>query len=679
MNDVAPTSFRKKIDFSRAKFRNESLVFLFPIGLSFFLINTIWTPTQGWYFEWASYVDEGLIPYKDFYLPFPPLYVWVNQLFLIAPDPLIAERIIMTLIYSLLSLGLYKFLTKYFSTSIVIWTTFISILTFQFSPTNTISGYYEFALLLATWGLYFVVSDDPRKRFIGGILLVGASLTKQNFLILVFVIIILELKVSQRQKRKRSEKYLTSIGVFFSYSAFLGYLILTDSLVRFLGIMVQGGGKNPSVTSLLRNILAPTLVPSILFLFCLLVLILIQFEHGLKIPNKANTFLIWFLATQLVLLMVSPFSSLIEHRISIIMFLTFLIAISVTWKFLNQQTLHNKQILILIFVFFTPAIFFICNEIFLRSISPDNSVFNFAVNYSAKVGISAAGLLLIIMNVSIVFHLFAIFSSKIKTRLYGCLKNSKDQSFLLAELNFITVGLIGSGLINAVNGGFDFPANLILGAISLAYFIKFFENSLKKNFIIICFSLYFMISSIQIGLYNYQWFGWNESASGHSTTERSNVPIFRNFLLSLPQKNFYDEVQSGIVSAELAIREYGDLDAKVLVFPMQPIISEMSEFSRYRLNCPVAHFDVCPDNEAQKDLEAFKGDSPDLVILFDLGQQFMTFNEQAWRNGKTSTYRRIQNFFLKSGRYSVVKVINSDSVNLSKVYILKLSKERANG
>ena len=665
--------FREKMQTSTRKIRNETIVFLFPIGLNFFLINTVWTPTQGWYFEWASYIKEGMIPYRDFYLPFPPLYVWVNRLFLFAPDPLLAERIMMTVIYSLLSLGLYKFLTKFFSSQIAICAAILSILTFQFSPTNTIGGYFEFALLLASWGLYLVLSDDSMKRFIGGILLVGSSLTKQNFLILVFVVVILEIKVSLDKEKLHPKKYSVSLGVFVSYSTFMGYLLATDSLSRFIGIMLQGGGKNPNIISLLKNILAPSLIPSILFLFCLLVIILTQIKHETWIPSRENKYLMWFLVTQLVSLMLSPVSNLNEHRISIVMFLFFSIGIAVTWKFLLQQSLVKKPLLISTVIFITPVSMFISNEIYLRSISFDNSIFQSLVNYSSKVGISVTGLLLIIMNVFIIFQLSSVLVPRVRSILHGCFEDSKDHSVLLTKLNFILFGLIGAGLLNAINGGFEFAANLILGAVSLAYFIKIFEKSLKKNLFILIFTLYFMISSVQIGLYNYQWFGWNESVSGHSTTEKSNVPLFRNFFLSLPQKNFYQEIQSGIDSAEEAILDSREFDAKVLVFPMQPIVGRMSNLSNYRMNCPILHFDVCPDNEGQKDLQSIMENPPDLVILFDLGKQFVELNEQTWRDGQISTYRKTQNFFLKSGRYSVVKIIKPDSVNLSRVYILKLS------
>jgi len=114
----------------------------------------------------------------------------------------------------------------------------------------------------------------------------------------------------------------------------------------------------------------------------------------------------------------------------------------------------------------------------------------------------------------------------------------------------------------------------------------------------------------------------------------------------------------------------------VLIFPMQPVISELSSFSNHRLNCPIIHFDVCPDNEADKDFEKFKRNPPDLVVLFDLGMSYIYSNEKAWRGGKISSYRKIQEFFLESGKYSTIKIVSSNSVNLSDVYIMVLKSGR---
>jgi hypothetical protein len=74
-------------------------------------------------------------------------------------------------------------------------------------------------------------------------------------------------------------------------------------------------------------------------------------------------------------------------------------------------------------------------------------------------------------------------------------------------------------------------------------------------------------------------------------------------------------------------------------------------------------------------LKSFKRVSPDLVVLFDLGVDFVTANEKTWRSGNVSVYSKIQNYFLYSGRYEVVRKIPPNSSNLSTVYILALKKD----
>jgi len=655
-----------------------SMAFFMPFSLNFFLINTIWTPTQGWYLEWASYLNQGLHPYTDFYLPFPPLFVWVNRAFLWTSDPLITERFFMTIAYSLLSLGLYKLLSRFFSLNTAVFTSLLSILIFQLSPTNTISGYYEFAILLAAWGLYFSFSESSTKRFFGGALLVASCLTKQNFLPLILAVILMESFSFQNKKKFGIDKYATTFGALCSFLAFTGYLVVNNSLLRFIEIMLQGGGKDPEVLALIKNILAPTLNPSTLLLFCLILLTITIFNDGTQTAEKERGLVHSFFVAQMVVLMLNPFSisSLIERRVSILVFGVALLVILINWKLLYQPAVSLKSWIVIFIIFLTPFSAFVINEIFLRTSINQSRFFHFLNDYSSNVGSNASGLLLLAMNACVLVQISAIRYTKLKQYFYRCFKDGVDQPSLLTKLNYVVIGLLAAGLLNAVNGGFDFPANLILGSISIAFFVKHFEQSLKKKLFVIAFALSILLSSIQIGIHNYQWFGWNEVASGHSTSDRSELRIFRNFYLTDPQKNFYEEVRSGIHLAEKELAKSTDPDPKIVIFPMQPVISELSLLTKYRLNCPILHFDVCPDNEAEKDLKNFKNNPPELVVLFDLGMDFINSNEKVWRDEKISTYREIQEFFLESGWYATFKIVHSNSVSLSDVYILVLNTER---
>ncbi len=665
-------------NFNKKESIHGGLAFLMPFSINFFLINTIWTPTQGWYFEWASYLNKGLNPYTDFYLPFPPFFVWINRIFLWTSDPFIAERIFMTIAYSLLSLGLYQLLSRFFSSNIAICTALLSILIFQLSPTNTISGYYEFAMLLATWGLYFSFSESSKKRFFGGALLAASCLTKQNFLPLILAITLMESFSFENNKKFEAKKYATTFGAFSAFLAFTGYLVSDSSLMRFIEIMLQGGGKDPEILSLFKNILAPALNPSILYLFCIILLTISVIKDRSLTVTAEKSFVTFFLATQMVILILSPFSisSLIERRTSIIIFGIVFLAILLNWKFLNQLAVSSKYWLVIVMVFMTPFSVFVMNEIFLRSALNQKRFFHNLNDYSSSIGLKISGMLLLVMIMFVLFQMSAIWYPKHKHLIYRCFKSGVDHPRMLAKLNYVVFGLLAAGLLNAVNGGFDFPANLILGSISIAFFVRHFEQTLMKKVFIIPFALSILLSSIQIGTHNYQWFGWNEVASGHSTSNRSELGVFRKFYLTDPQRNFYQEVNSGIGLAEEKIAKSTDLDPKIVVFPMQPVISELSLLTKYRLNCPIMHFDVCPDNEAEKDFKNFKMSPPDLVVLFDLGMDFIDSNEKAWRDEKISSYRKIQEFFLESGWYSTIKIIQSNSVSLSDVHILVLNTER---
>jgi hypothetical protein len=584
----------------------------------------------------------------------------------------------MTIAYSLLSLGLYKLLTRFFSLNIAIYTSLLSILIFQLSPTNTISGYYEFATLLATWGLYFCFSEGSAKRFFGGVLLVGSCLTKQNFLLLIPAIILMESFSSENKKKYEIKKYATTLGVLCAFLVFTGYLVADGSFLRFVEVMLQGGGKDPEVFLLIKNVLAPSLNPSTLYLFCLILLIITTLKDKSQTAGNARGLVTLFLVAQMFVIMLNPFSisSLIERRVSILVFGVALLVILFNWKLLHQPAVSLKSWLVIFIIFLTPFSVFIINEILLRTSLNPNHFFQFLNDYSSNVGSKTSGLLLLAMNACVVVQISAIRYPKLKQYFYRCFKDGVEQPILLTKVNYVVIGLLASGLLNAVNGGFDFPANLILGSISIAFFIKHFEQSLKKMMFVIVFALSILLSSIQIGIHNYQWFGWNEVASGHSTSDVSDLRIFRNFYLTDPQKNFYEEVNSGIHLAEKKLAESIDSDPKILIFPMQPVISELSSLTKYRLNCPILHFDVCPDNEAKKDLKNFKRNPPDLVVLFDLGMDFIISNEKTWRDEKISTYRKIQEFFLESGWYSTLKIVQSNSVNLSDVYILVLNTER---
>ena len=94
--------------------KNEIFLVLLASGISLTSISTIWSPTQDWYLEWASYWNNGLLPYKDFYFPLPPLYLFFYKYILQTPDPLLFSRLFNFVIILALNVGTYKLLNLKF-------------------------------------------------------------------------------------------------------------------------------------------------------------------------------------------------------------------------------------------------------------------------------------------------------------------------------------------------------------------------------------------------------------------------------------------------------------------------------------------------------------------------------------------------------------------------------------
>ena len=653
------------------------LVFLSPLTFNFFLINSTWTPTQGWYFEWGQYIANGNVPYRDFYIPFPPLFAYVNRLFLFAPDPFLTERIFMAFLFSFLVLGMFRMLSRFFPQHIAFISSLIASLVFQFSPTNTIAGYYEFALALTSWGLYLCLSVKWKSRFLGGMLIVAASLTKQNFILLVLIVVAFEFYKSIVRRGVDFRKISILCGVITTYSLFTVYLIINGTFISFIENMLQGGGKSPSLILLAKNLLAPSLNAWNLF-FVLIILVMMYLKQSLTLSDFANLKLLYsFLITFIVLgLFISESQKWVfEKRITIF---CFVIIWSLLYYNLKKPLLDlkiwNFRTLTLI-VCLSPSLAFLINEFVGRKFPDRFKVFATLNNYSVVLGNEAAGFLLGLLCIFLILFILSYFVPKIQRIFLECIGERNNESDLPLKFQFVIVGLFLSGIVNAFNGGFDFSANVILGAIAIAFFISFFRNQFRSQLLTIGTVLFFCLSSIQIGLYNYQWFGWNESNSLHPIIQKSQIPQFRNFYLTQTQITFYQEVQDGISAARDILEGHSNNIPKIVTFPMQPVINEISGLPRYKLNCPILHFDICPDNQAQIDLKSFKRVSPDLVVLFDLGVDFVIANEKTWRSGNVSVYSKIQNYFLYSGRYEVVRKIPPNSSNLSTVYILALKKD----
>lgn len=634
----------------RSKLRTNYpiLLALYSILLNSPFINTLWTPTQGWYLEWALYLKNSHI-YKDFYVPFGPVNVFLNRFWLIFPDPLIAQRFGDVLVWTLLVIGLYLFISFFTEKKFAFLGSICGTTVFQFSATNTISGYFELSLALVVWGAVFALKSGRIYNFSGGIFFALGILTKQNWLPIYLMILISLMFVKKSNERDRV--IAITFGATFLFALFSTYLILNDALVPFIQAMAEGGGKSPNVLRLFRNLVIPISAPEPIFLVISL-LSVYKFSDS-KISRTKKLALLTLISVLLTTYFgSSTFNDLIKGRGALLVFFLFFLLGSLGMRVANRI---SAGMLALICV--APAFLLLASHALLVTHPSSFIIFEDLMNLSSQLSTKITALSWPLGITGLVLLL----NSNVKL---GAKKSSSRYSFKVV----ILIGLSLSGVLNAFNGGADFLSNLIIGTLGISVIFERILRSHLGQILKPAFALLLLLSSFSISTNVYSWFGWNETLTTHTTKKVQDSILFRNFALTTPQNDFYSAISKGISIARGKIGSQS-LSPKIMSFPMQPVVNQLQVLDSYMLNCPILHFDICPDRAAEIDLRNIVSMPPDIVVLFDLGEQFITENEKVWRDGQISTYRKIQDNFL-SDKFVQVYEIAPNGINLSTIRIL---------
>ena len=121
------------------KTKSLSLIsFSFPILINALQVISTWIPQESWYLEWGKYVHEGQLPYKDFYIPFPPLLVYINSLFYFTSNPLIVSHVFYLISMGFLGWGLFKVSAQITDKKISLMISTSLILFWSIHPTDVI-------------------------------------------------------------------------------------------------------------------------------------------------------------------------------------------------------------------------------------------------------------------------------------------------------------------------------------------------------------------------------------------------------------------------------------------------------------------------------------------------------------------------------------------------------------
>jgi len=620
---------------------------------SFFLcltsVNTIWTPTQGWYYIWSKKLINET-PYVDYYLPLPPLYVYLNRVFLLFPDPLLMERLMMVVVFVLMVSGFFQIMTLYFKQSISIVTTLLSSTLFQFSPTNTIAGYYEFGLMLLLWGFYFCHKKSLILQISGGILICCSSLTKQNFLGASMVLFFL---FAWKILKKR-EIFWPAIGNMVGYLIFLCYLLVNGATGIFISTMLQGGGKNPNLISFLKNS-AYMVSNQEIFVSSLTLLIVVYLTYcfGEVVQVRNKSFILCFLLVGIFIEVTLMNLSFPNTRLFLPIILGITLATSLAW--IGMQKFEQKIKKNWHYLSLTTCLTFVSFEILSRISDKSDEIVGIGSEVSQKSFLQ-------IENASTILGLYGLLLLIRKREIVNTQINAMNGGYLLISFFFCMI-------LNNFNGGLTYSTAFYLFGFGIAYVMQGINLLQTQKFFQILGAGILAVICLGITLNIYAWYGWNEKFNAHVITEQK-PQIFRNFFLTSNQMNIYKQINSSLDSIKKNTDNVENL--RIISWPSQPIFSLMSSFEQYKSNCAIIHFDVCPENQAKIDLNYIKKDPPEIVIYSDSGIEFIRSEERMWRNGDISSQRKIREFLLYSNSYRVIREIPPTEASLNRIFILIL-------
>lgn len=235
--------------------------------------NRYFPPTDGWWETYGYLLAQGIRPYVDFNLAFPPLFVAFNAILvkLFGADFLLFRGIGVFLTVVNFTL-LYLFLARYFSVIVAALTAFFAVIVLMSDPVFIAKDYHMFMELFvaATLLLAAHVSPDrpgettvysPRvliRLALLGFFVGAVSLIKQNVGVFLFIGYAISLMAEKRAQLRSKILSLSSyfLGMGLLLVLTYGSLVYFDiPLPAFLSALFQNNSKGSVWTVLLRFIL----------------------------------------------------------------------------------------------------------------------------------------------------------------------------------------------------------------------------------------------------------------------------------------------------------------------------------------------------------------------------------------------------------------------------------------
>lgn len=625
--------------------RNWQLLLLLSVYALFnvLLINRFFPITEGWFQDYARYMTEGFVPYKDFYCPVPPGFIYLNYIL----RQFFGDVFIYYRIYGLIErLAIVAITYSVFRRFLDKEQLFIAILTASIIYIANIQdifyGYYQTSFLFATIILYSVIkmyenySTGSKLYFwsiIFGITSAVSFLFKQTiggllpiFLGLAFVVLTIRIG-----PKKTIISGLLSLCSAMFILLMTGLLLLQqDALIPCINQIFLGAKSKGSFESIFFGFFPRMLTKESITILILSIFTSATLYFKKYINNKEYKYIIDYIPLVLSLYFVYIlFIKYLKINCNSFLLLCMYICGVLLLSFLckKYEVSHKEAFLVVTLVL---LVSFLINSKYCGDYIDYHSVRR--------------------MRQHLIYALFYInllcFIIETIRLLWRQFEPRRGYIYMVLCTSLAMMYTHGLSYIVEDHG------TLLLFAltIGLAFNYNLHNNTLKN--ISVCMLCVLMILTIfvQRVQFPYHWWGVNDVAPVCIAKSKYDDPNLRYFFGEKSTVKTMNEIYNTIEK----LKKEGDT---MYCFPHINYFNVMSNLDSPTFS-KVHYFDVCPDNIIYKDVQRLINQPPTFAVIQKFNEKEWEIHENAFRGGNFSGQREIIKLFdgmIKSGEYRIIK------------------------
>ena len=661
------------------EYRNRILV---GVGLAVLVVaytllyaTRVYTLSNGWACTYFSLMQEGKIPYRDFYYYLPPGNLLINWLlYAVAGKYMIVPVYLRILERVFLCEMLYVMVEKRTTPILGALSSFVSMVLASSAVTELGGDYNQttyltLVLLLAFFLKYLDCIQESARKKAGWLIGIGACggfmlLVKQTIVVstfIVFLIFLSFLLLINKEKNYFTACILVAFGAALIMLPFLLYLVLNDAFTPFIQQVFADTSAKGDAKTLLTGHFVTFFKENIERILVVGSLVTAYAVRKPSSSQKSHPKLRFGLAVFFVLLAMTLFAhgmyDVLWKGIQVTVKSLFVIPLLGAAAVLILTDACKKKYALWTFLTFCGMIWVMIFNVngMTTQMYEETSLFS-----ALRTLVGYAFLAVLIW---LIYHLIVGFCHK--------------KQFALDKMAFACAG-IAAAYATLINNGVDDvsvgSAYLLIPALTVIIFKNMEFNSCRARTYTKIFAVAALcvlsVSVSQKLVKPYSWWGYTAEPFW-SKTETSSLPELKGYKLSENDICLYDELTE-------VIRDNTDEDSVVFGFPYVKCYNVLLHNYNMDNFVPVLFYDTCADKYAREDAQLLAENEPDIVVWLDI-DNCMETHEKLFRGGNPLGQRQIQKWFsntVTANNYTCIGQVNNlfvykhtDGGEVGKVYI----------